>query len=43
MYKVHIRNRWLRFETLRAAQDFCEQIFQTTRIVLTIVEVKKNG
>ena len=41
-YRVHVgytsngRNRWRRFATLAAAQDFCNYVCERTRIVLTI-------
>lgn len=44
MYKVHIgytktgRDRWVKFASLAAANEFCEKVRQETRIILTIIK-----
>lgn len=45
MYRVHIgyttkgRTQWRKFETLEKAKQYCEGYFQSSGIILTIIEV----
>jgi len=46
MFKVHVgytalgRNRWRRFYTIEGARAYVSAVFNTTGIVLTIIEGK---
>lgn len=48
MYKVHIgytikgNDRWKKFPTLKKANEFCNQVFAKTKIILTIVKSEVN-
>lgn len=45
MYRVHIgytakgHAQWRKFETLEQAKQYCEGYFQSSGIILTIIEV----